>query len=41
MSVAWNKMLVMQLEMFLKNVAPQWPHWDEPRICTGELAQLV
>jgi protoglobin len=36
MSLAWSKMLMMQLEMFLKNIAPQWPNWDEPRICSGE-----
>lgn len=35
-SLAWGKMLMIQLEMFLKNVAPQWPHWDEPRICSSE-----
>jgi hypothetical protein len=34
-AVAWNKMVMMQLEMFLKNVAPQWPRWDEPGICPG------
>jgi hypothetical protein len=28
-SLAWGKMLIIQLEMFLKNVAPHWPHWDE------------
>ena len=22
--------------MFLKNIAPQWPQWDEPRICSTE-----
>lgn len=27
--LAWNKMLVVQLEMFLKVMAPQWPAWDE------------
>jgi len=26
---AWSKMLVIQLEMFLKMMAPQWPAWDE------------
>jgi hypothetical protein len=36
LSLAWNKMLMIQLEMFLKNVAPQWPNWDEPRICTND-----
>ena len=36
-SIAWNKMVVMQLEMFLKNVAPQWPRWDEPGIYDGTL----
>ena len=29
MIVAWNKMLMVQLEMFLKVIAPHWPHWDE------------
>jgi len=27
---AWGKMLMVQLEMFLKVMAPQWPAWDEP-----------
>jgi protoglobin len=27
---AWSKMLMVQLEMFLKVMAPQWPAWDEP-----------
>ena len=31
-SLAWSKMLMMQLEMFLKNIGPQWPQWDEPGI---------
>jgi hypothetical protein len=35
-ATAWNKMLMIQLEMFLKNIAPQWPQWDEPRICSTE-----
>jgi hypothetical protein len=29
MGLAWNKMMMIQLEMFLKAMAPQWPHWDE------------
>ncbi|HVE83036.1 MAG TPA: protoglobin family protein [Myxococcales bacterium] len=27
--LAWSKMLVIQLELFLKVIAPQWPDWDE------------
>jgi hypothetical protein len=27
---AWSKMLMVQLEMFLKVMAPHWPTWDEP-----------
>lgn len=27
--LAWNKVLVIQLELFLKVMAPQWPRWDE------------
>ena len=27
--LAWNKVLVIQLELFLKTIAPQWPRWDE------------
>jgi hypothetical protein len=27
--LAWNKMLMIQLELFLKAMAPQWPGWDE------------
>jgi hypothetical protein len=27
--LAWSKMLMIQLEMFLKVMAPQWPAWDE------------
>ena len=27
--LAWNKLLMIQLEMFLSVMAPQWPHWDE------------
>jgi hypothetical protein len=26
---AWGKMLMVQLETFLKVMAPQWPGWDE------------
>lgn len=26
---AWNKMMVIQLDLFLKAIAPQWPQWDE------------
>ena len=29
MGLAWNKMLMIQLEMFLKVLAPHWPRWDE------------
>lgn len=29
MSIAWNKMLILQLEIFLKVLAPHWPQWDE------------
>lgn len=28
-ALAWNKMLILQLELFLKEIAPCWPHWDE------------
>jgi len=28
-SLAWNKMMMVQLEFFLKVMAPEWPHWDE------------
>lgn len=28
LGLAWNKMLVMQLEMFLKQIGPHWPRWD-------------
>lgn len=27
--LAWNKILLIQLEMFLKALAPSWPEWDE------------
>ena len=27
--LAWNKILMIQLEMFLKATAPGWPSWDE------------
>ncbi len=26
---AWSKMLMVQLELFLKMMVPQWPAWDE------------
>jgi hypothetical protein len=29
MGNAWSKMMVMQLEIFLKTLAPHWPKWDE------------
>lgn len=29
MGLAWNKMLMIQLELFLKQIAPAWPKWDE------------
>lgn len=29
MLLAWNKILVIQLELFLKAIAPRWPEWDE------------
>lgn len=29
LGLAWNKMMVIQLEMFLKALVPQWPGWDE------------
>jgi hypothetical protein len=29
MGLAWNKMLIIQLEMFLKVIGPHWPRWDE------------
>ena len=29
MGLAWNKMMMMQLEIFLKQMAPAWPQWDE------------
>jgi hypothetical protein len=28
-AIAWNKMLQIQLEIFLKVIAPHWPAWDE------------
>lgn len=28
-ALAWNKILLVQLEMFLKVLAPNWPQWDE------------
>lgn len=27
--IAWNKMLMIQLEFFLKAMVPEWPEWDE------------
>ncbi|HLG13671.1 MAG TPA: protoglobin family protein [Blastocatellia bacterium] len=27
--LAWNKMMLIQLEMFLKALVPYWPRWDE------------
>lgn len=29
LALAWNKMLMIQLEIFLKAIAPTWPKWDE------------
>jgi len=29
LGLAWNKMLMIQLELFLKVIAPHFPHWDE------------
>lgn len=29
MGLAWNKMMMLQLEIFLKQMAPAWPKWDE------------
>jgi len=29
MVMAWNKIIIIQLELFLKEIAPAWPHWDE------------
>jgi Protoglobin len=26
---AWSKMMIIQLEIFLKVIAPHWPRWDE------------
>jgi hypothetical protein len=28
LGLAWNKMMMIQLEMFLKVLAPHWPEWD-------------
>jgi hypothetical protein len=28
-SVAWNKFLIIHLELFLSVIAPSWPEWDE------------
>jgi hypothetical protein len=30
-ALAWNKFLMVQLELFLHVIAPSWPHWDEIR----------
>ena len=30
LALAWNKMMMIQLEIFLKVLAPMWPEWDEP-----------
>jgi hypothetical protein len=29
LGLAWNKLLIIQLELFLKLLAPEWPRWDE------------
>lgn len=29
-ATAWTKMLAVQLELFLKEIGPSWPNWDEP-----------
>lgn len=29
-ATAWTRMLAIQLELFLKEMAPSWPAWDEP-----------
>ena len=29
LGLAWNKMMAMQLEIFLKQIVPHWPKWDE------------
>jgi hypothetical protein len=29
MSLAWNKIVIVQLELFLQVIAPLWPSWDE------------
>ena len=29
LGLAWNKMLLIQLELMLKVIAPHWPEWDE------------
>jgi hypothetical protein len=31
-SLAWSKLLMIQLELFLKVVAPFWPEWDEASV---------
>jgi hypothetical protein len=31
LTIAWNKMLMIQLEFFLKASAPEWPQWDEAK----------
>lgn len=31
-SLAWNKFMIIQLEMFLKVLAPAWPDWDEAAV---------
>ena len=36
-ALAWNKMLMIQLEMMLKSIAPYWPDWDERPSVTREL----
>jgi hypothetical protein len=28
-AIAWNKMMMIQLEIFLKAIAPAFPNWDE------------
>lgn len=29
MTLAWNKIVLVQLELFLQVIAPLWPRWDE------------
>jgi hypothetical protein len=29
LGLAWTRLLMLQLELFLKAVAPHWPRWDE------------